>query len=544
MPGLRVSDLEIPVFVERAVEKALAKSPADRFQSASTFAEALTSGTVVARVGPRRWRRRNVVGAATAVVLLLAAGGWWLATIAGGPAIDRLAVLPFTNLMNDPEQEYLVRGMHSALITELGQAGVTVIGGVQSMMRYQDTQMTVREIADELGVGAVIEGSVFWMGDSVGIDARLVDGGTEESLWSHSYGGDVRDVLTLYRDLARAIADEIQLALTPQAAARLAGARPVNPKAYEAYLKGQVYWDKLTPADLETALQYFELARKIDPNYALAYVGIGAVWVGRQQIGLAPSHEALPRAKAAVEKALELDSTLAEVHHWSALIRTWGDWDWEGGETAFLRAIAINPNYPDVRAFYADFLMMMKRPEEAMAQIERALELDPFNPMFQTFYGMDLLFVRRYDEAIAQFRNTLRTVPNHVRAHLGLYHAFHQKQMYAEALAETKAFFAAVGDREVVEALERGYAEAGYARAMSLAAETLAARSRTTFVAPHSVSTLYALAGENDQALEWLERGYEERDPNMPYLSVERYLDSLRDDPRFQNLLRRMNLPQ
>ncbi len=179
-----------------------------------------------------------------------------------------------------------------------------------------------------------------------------------------------------------------------------------------------------------------------------------------------------------------------------------------------------------------------------MAQIERALELDPFNPMFQTFYGMDLLFVRRYDEAIAQFRNTLRTVPNHRRAHLGLYSAFHQKQMYEEALAEKKVFFAAVGDREVVEALERGYAEAGYTRAMSLAAETLAARSRTTFVPPSHVADLFAAAGENDQALEWLERGYDERDPNMPYLSVARDLDGLRDDPRFQDLLRRMNLPQ
>ncbi len=179
-----------------------------------------------------------------------------------------------------------------------------------------------------------------------------------------------------------------------------------------------------------------------------------------------------------------------------------------------------------------------------MAQIERALELDPFNPMFQTFYGMDLLFVNRYDEAIAQFRNTLRTLPNHVRAHLGLYCAYHQKQMYEEALAETKAFFAAVGDREVVEALERGNLEAGYARAMGLAAETLAARSRTIFVRPTMIAELYALAGENRQALEWLERGYDERDPDMPYLSVHFALDSLRDDSQFKDLLARMNLPE
>ena len=497
----------------------------------------------MARVGRRRWRRRTVVGAAAAVVLLLAAGGWGLATMAGGPAIERFAVLPVDNLTNDPDQEYLVQGVHRGLIEELSLAGASVIAR-RSVMQYQNSDKPIRDIARELGIDALIEASLERTGDSLRIRVQLIDGRTEEPLWTQSFAGDLRNIVGLEREVTRAIVDEIALALTPEAEARLAGARPVNPEAYVAYLKGQLYWDKLTPADLETALQYFESARKIDPNYALAYVGIGAVWGGRAQIGLVPSHEAIPRAKAAVGKALELDSTLAEVHHWLALIRTWGDWDWEGGETAFLRAIAINPNYPDVRAFYADFLMMMERPEEAMAQIERALELDPFNPMFQTFYGMDLLFVGRYDEAIAQFRNTLRTVPNHVRAHLGLYHAFHQKQMYEEALAETKAFFAAIGDREVVEALERGYAEAGYARAMSLAAETLAARSRTTFVAPHSVVTLYALAGENDQALEWLERGYDERDPNMPYLSVERVLDNLRDDPRFQDLLRRMNLPQ
>jgi len=542
VPGLRMSDPGIPVFVERAVEKALAKNPEDRFQSASTFAEALTTGTVVARVGRRRWRRRTV--AATAVgVLLLAVAGWWLATVAGGPAIERLAVLPVENLTNDPDQEYLVQGVHTGLIDELALAGASVIAR-RSVMQYQNSQKPIRDIARELGVDALIEASLERTGDSLRIRAQLIDGRTEEQLWTQSFDGDLRNIVGLERQVTRAIVDQIQLALTPQAETRLASAPSVDPKAYEAYLKGQVYWDKLTPADLETALQYFELARKIDPNYALAYTGIGAVWVGRQQMGVVPPHEAGPRAKAAVMKALELDSTLAEVHHWLALVRIWSDWDWEGGETAFLRAIALNPNYPYVRAFYADFLMMMKRPEEAMAQIERALELDPFNPMFQTFYGMDLLFVHRYDEAIAQFRNTLRTVPNHVRAHLGLYGAYHQKQMYEEALAETKAFFAAVGDREIVEALERGNLEAGYARAMGLAAETLAARSRTIFVRPTMIAELYALAGENRQALEWLERGYDERDPDMPYLSVQFALDSLRDDSQFKDLLARMNLPE
>ena len=543
VPGLRASDPAIPVYVERAVERALAKSPADRFQSASAFAEALTTGTVVARVGRRRWRRRTVVGAAAAVVLLLAAGGWGLATMAGGPAIERLAVLPFTNLMNDPEQEYLVRGMHSALITELGQAGVTVIGGVQSMLRYQNTQMTVREIADELGVGAVIEGSVFWIGDSVGIDARLLDGGTEAQLWSQSYSGDVRNVLTLYRDLTRAIADEIQLVLTPQAEARLASARPVNPEAYEAYLNGMFHWYQLTPEHLETALQYFEFARKIDPNYALAYAGIAMVWGARQQFGFVPPREATPRARAAALKALELDSTLAEAHYLLAAVRTWIEWDWEGGEAAYRRAIALNPNYALARAHYSGLLMsVMRRPEEAMAQSERALELDPFNHFFQTNYGRKLMFVGRYDDAIVQFRNALRTAPNFGPAHAQLWDAFHQKRMYDEALAQAQNFASARGDGEVEEALARGYAEGGYREAMHRAAETLAARSHTTYVAPVRIAKLYARAGENDRALEWLERAYEARDPQMVFLGWPDW-DSLRDDPRFQDLLRRMNLP-
>ncbi|MCH7776216.1 MAG: protein kinase [Gemmatimonadetes bacterium] len=543
VPGLRASDPAIPVYVERAVERALAKSPADRFQSASAFAEALTTGTVVARVGRRRWRRRSVVGAATAVVLLLAAGGWWLATTTGGPAIERLAVLPFTNLMNDPEQEYLVRGMHSALMTELAQAGVTVVGGVQSMMRYQNTQMTVREIADELGVGAVIEGSVFWIGDSVGIDARLLHGGTEATLWSHSYGGDVRDVLTLYRDLTRAIADEIQLVLTPEAEARLAGARPVNPEAYEAYLKGRFNLDKQSSADLGAALQYFELALEKDPNYALAYVGIAGVWASRQQHGFAPTSEAGPRVKAAALKALELDSTVAEVHQLLGVVKLGIDWDWEGAEAAFERAIALKPNYPGARALYSYYLMILGRPDEAMAQIERAVELDPFNDLFQNFYGIDLLFARRYDEAIAQFQNALKTAPNNPMSRTGLQDAFHAKGRNQEALAEWKAMFAAEGERELEEALERGYAEGGYREAMRRAAETWAARSPGTFVPPLGLAQLFAHAGERERVLEWLQQAYEARDPNLPGIGVIPLFDSVRDDPRFQDLLRRMNLP-
>ncbi len=543
VPGLRASDPAIPVYVERAVERALAKSPADRFQSASAFAEALTTGTVVARVGRRRWRRRSVVGAATAVVLLLAAGGWWLATMAGGPAIERLAVLPVDNLTNDPEQEYLVQGVHTGLIDELALAGASVIAR-RSVMQYQNSDKPVRDIARELGIDALIEVSLERTGDSLGIRVQLIDGRTEEPLWTRSFDGDLRNIVRLERQVTRAIVDEIELALTPEAEARFAGARPVNPEAYEAYLKGQFHAYKFTPSDLETALQYFNLALEKDPDYALAYVGIRTVWSTRMQMGFVAPREAAPRAKAAVETALRLDSTLAEAHRGLAVYLASYEWDYAGAEIAYRRAIELNPNYPDTRAIYSHYLIQMGRPDEAMAQIERALELDPFNDFFQGLYGWVLLIARRYDEAIAQFQNALKTAPNNPMVRSGLYAAFHAKGMYDEALAEVRALFAALGDRELEEALARGHAEGGYREAIRGAAETWAARSPTSFVPPVDVAELFATAGEHERALEWLERGFDARDPNMPYVGVQPHFDSLHEDPRFQDLLRRMNFPQ
>ena len=543
VPGLRTSDPAIPVFVERAVERALAKSPAERFQTPSAFAEALTSGTVVARVGRRRWRRRTVVGSATAVALLLAVGGWWLATMAGGPAIQRLAVLPVENLTNDPDQEYLVQGVHTGLIDELALAGASVIAR-RSMMQYQNSDKPVRDIARELGVDALIEGSLERTGDSLRIRVQLIDGRTEEPLWTQSFDGDLRNIVGLERQVTRAIVDEIELALTPEAEARLASARPVDPEVYEAYLKGEFHQGKLTAADLEIAMQYFEQALEKDPDYAQAHMGIASVWLARQQMGFVPPHEAGPRAKAAAQKAIELDSMLAEAHLALAAVKAYVDWDWPGAETSFRRATELKPNYSVARGMYSHLLVILGRPDEAMAQIERAVELDPLDGIIQLWYGLDLIAARRYDEAIAQLQNALKTAPNNPALHSLLHGAFYAQGRHDEALAEWKAFLAAVGERELEEAVERGYAEGGYREAMRRAAETWAARSGTTFIPPYDLAAFFAAAGEHDRTLEWLERAYEARDPNLPYMGVNPLFDSVRDDPRFQDLLRRMNLPQ
>ncbi len=494
-------------------------------------------------------KRTRKVAVALAAVVLLSGLGWWLVRERaglGGPVdgpIVSLAVLPLQNLMGDPEQEYFVDGMSEALIADLSKIGALKVISRTSVMQYKDARKPLREIARELGVDGIIEGSVLRADGRVRITAQLIRAATDTHLWAESYERDLQDVLRLQSEVAQAIAREIEIVVTPEEEARLASASTVNPEAYEAYLKGQFHWYKQSPQDYETALEYFQLALEKDPNYALAYTGIAAVWGGRQQHGLVPPREAGPRAKAAALKALELDSTLAEVHHRLAAVRVWTDWDWEGGEAEFRRALEINPNYAEARAVYSHLLMIMRRPEEAMAQIERALELDPFNSFFQGMYGVDLIFVRRYDDAIVQFRNALRTAPNDLLAHYVLWDALHMKRRYEEALVEAKAHYDAAGDREAGEALARGYAEAGYPGAMSLAAETLAARSKLTYVSPFDIAHLYALAGENDRTLEWLERAYEERDPNMPYLSVIPVFDPLRDDPRFQDLLRRMDLP-
>jgi tetratricopeptide (TPR) repeat protein len=351
-------------------------------------------------------------------------------------------------------------------------------------------------------------------------------------------------VLALHRQLTRAIVGEIRLALTPQAEIRLTSARPVHPEAYVAYLKGIFHWRRASVEDIETAKQYFLFALDKDPNYALAHAGIAIIWVALQQHGLVPNSEATPMAKAAAARALALDSTLAEVHFTLAGIRCWTDWDWAGAETEFRQAIRLNPNEPQARAYYSHFLHIVGRPHEAMAQIDSALQLDPLNTLFQDLYAMDLMYARRFDDAIALLRSTLRTAPNDLVALATLRSAYHERGMYREALDVWKATFDAKGDTEAKAALVQGYAAGGYSKALSRVAETLVLRSRTAHVTPWQIGTLYTRAGKNDQALEWLEKAYQARDPNIPYLSVDPIFDHLRGDPRFQDLLRRLNLPQ
>jgi TolB-like protein/Tfp pilus assembly protein PilF len=461
-----------------------------------------------------------------------------------GPRIRSLAVLPFANLSDDPQQEYFADGMTDALITDVSTIRAVKVISRTSVMQYKGAKKPLPQIARELKVDGVIEGSVQRSGGQVRVTVQLIHARTDTHLWAGSYERDFRDVLTLQSEVARAVAREIKAALTSEESTRLASARPVSPAAYEAYLKGQFHWYKLSPGHLDRALSYFQFALEEDPNYALAHVGIANVWLVRADAGFMLPGEAFPKARAAVLKALEIDQALAEAHIALANVMALYDRDWPAGEREFRRAVELNPNNADGHFMYADFLISMKRSEEWADEMQRVLELDPLNPFFQCFYGWHLVYLHQCDDAISHFREALGADPSFSSAHMGLWGAFCRKGMPEDALVEAREFFAVLGDHEVEDALRRGYAEGGYSRAMHLGAEMLAERSRNCHVPSVRIARLYVHAGENDRAMEWLQRAFEQRETPLMHLGVAWDWDVLRNDPGFRDLLRRIGLPE
>ena len=514
---MRRLDDEIPAELESIVERCLSKSAEERYESTRDLAEELKKVPETSLIGDRDPGRDSA-------------------------SVDSIAVLPFRNLSGDPGQEYLADGITEALIIDLAKVGALKVISRTSAMSYKGTSKPLPKIARELKIDAIVEGSAVRFEDRIRVTAQLILAETDRLMWAESYERDFQDLLLVQREVTRAITGEIRVVVTSEETERLATARPVNPEAHEAYLSGSFHYYKLTPQDLETALSYFELALEKDPDYALAYVGIASVWGGRQQMGFVPASEATPLQKVAVLKALELDESLAEAHSALGVLKTWGEWDWPAGERAFQRAIELNPNYAAARNYYSHFLNIVGRPDEAMVQIERALELDPLNSFFHAFNGINLNFVRRYDEAIAECRAALKLTPGLSFAQQGLSQALHLSGAYDENFAARKSYLSAIGDVAGEAALTEGYAEGGYTEAMRRLAETEAERSLRTNTGEWMLAGQFIRAGENERALEFLERGFTNRDPSLPYLLMPMF-DSVRDDPRFQDLLRRMNLP-
>jgi len=545
---------EIPVSIEQVVSKALEKDPDERYQQIEELLDDLKSisaGIVPEEIKARlrkakllKRKRSILYTGAVGLVIVIAVLALTLFT-GRAEAIDSIAVLPLENLTGDIEKEIFVDVATEELISQLGQiSGLRRVISRTTVMKYKETDKTLSEIAEELNVDVVVEGSVQQAGDRVRIQVRLIDALPEEqNLWGQTYERAMSDVLVMYGEMARAIADKAQINLTADELTRLTSAHQVNPEAYEAYIQGRLHWYKLTPQDLEAALQYFETALQKDPNYALAHTGVASVWATRALFGLAPRNKAEPLARAAVEKAMELDNTLAETYYVLAGIRTWSEWDWEGGETAFKRALELNPNFPDAHAYYSLFLSIMGRTEETLPHIERALELDPFNALFHALYANVLGYLRRYDDSIAAAHTALAIQPDNPIATSALQVSYIMKGMRDEQLAIQRARIAL--DPERVAAFDRGLEEGGYEGAQRGIADLVAARygkpGRWVFDAV-GIALRYLDAGDYDLSIDWLEKAYEEREFGLSGLSGPLW-DPLRSDPRFQELLRRIGLP-
>ena len=552
----------VPAPLAGVIDRCLAREPGARYQQGAEVRaalEAVASGQAGAawptwRVMLQRRRRLLLGAAAGALALLLVAAvlfgldvGGVRSRMTGALATSAraitLAVLPFDNVSGDPEQDYLSDGLTGEMIAQLGRLHPAALSvkARTSVMRYKKTDKPIDQIGRELGgVDYILEGSAQREGSQIRIVAELIKVADQTQIWAESYQRELAGILALQGEVARNVASALALRLLPAEQARLANVRTINPDAYEAYLKGLLRYYGLRPDDLDAALKYFELALEKESTYALAYVGIASVWAGRNQVGIAPPSEAVPKAKAAVLKAIELDDNLAEAHTQLASILTWADTDLPAAEAEWTRALALNPNYPDAQAYYSHYLNIMGRPKEAMEAIDRALALDPLNPLFQSFYAVDLLYVRRYDDALAAAR---KAPDNPVAANV-VWWAYSLKKMQKETYAAVKAYLQMTyGDKNIEDALDRGYAEGGYQEAARRAAAALIARGGTSFVSPFDAAGLYVDAGEKTLALDWLEKCYDARDPNMPYIGLPFY-ESLRGEPRYQDLLRRIGLPQ
>jgi TolB-like protein/Tfp pilus assembly protein PilF len=475
-----------------------------------------------AAAGPRPSRRAM---AAVSVAVVAGGGMLWMfgARLAErSPQIQSLAVLPLINLSHDAEQEYFADGITEQLITELAQIEPLAVISRTSAMRYKRSGKSAPEIGRELNVDALVEGAVQKTGAKVRITAQLIHAASDRHLWSRSYEREMKDALALQAEVARAIAAEVRVNLTAQVEARLKRTPAVNPEAYEAYLKGRFQQFKLSRAGLERAESYYRFALQKDPAYAPAHAGIAATWLLRGDSGANSTGDALAYARAALAKARALDDSSPEIHMLMGNLKFMYEWDWGGAEAEFRQAIHLAPNKADARFAYADFLMAMQRPKEALAEMERALKLDPFNSFYQCFQGWHLVYAGRYDEAVARLEAVLEAEPEFSSAHMGLWGALSQKREYGGALAEAVRFFEVLGDSQTAQALKLGFAEGGYAAAMRCGAQTLEKRSKASYVPAIRIARLYAQAGEDTRSLGWLEKAYERRDSPLVHLAVAR----------------------
>jgi len=474
-------------------------------------------------------------------------------TASGKQAIDvtklekSVAILPFKNDSPDEENTFFINGIMEEVLNNLQKIKDLRVISRTSVEQYRNQTKPIPEIARELGVNYIVEGSGQKYGNAFRLRTQLIMAAKESHLWGDSYQQelqDAKDIFLIQSHIAESIAKELKAVMTPQEKQLIEKLPTDNLIAYEAYLKGQFYLNKFTPADLDSAMQYFELAKELDPDYALAYTGICDVWAYRQQWGLVTLAEGNPKSMEALMKAYALDSNNAVVQYSLAHKKTWGMFDWEGGESGFKKSISLNPNNAMTHAAYSHLLNILGRPEEALEQIDIALKLDPMNPFIMTFNAVDLIMARKYDESIKAFNTALSLEPGYPFALANLWFTFYMVGRNEEAYAALKSFWSMV-DPESGKSLEQGYLKDGFRGALLSLADRLGelwTNNQNHFFNPTDIATYYSAGHETDKSIYWLEQSYKFKDPNLPYLLLPVY-DNVRNDPRFKDLCKRMKLP-
>ncbi len=520
--------------------------PANGTESQGRATDAAAS--IETQRAPRsRYRPTAIAGAAlvAAAATVLALDLWGarsrLFSMVNVPAIHSLAVLPLTNLSDDPNQEYFADGMTDALITELSQIRALKVISRTTTIRYKKTDKPLPQVARELGVDGIVEGTVQQSGERVRITAQLIYGPGDRHLWAKSYERDLRDVLGMEQDIATIIAQEIRAQLTPQEEARLGQSRSVNPKALEAYLQGRYHLNRIGRGagyeDYRRAIEYFQQAIAEDPNFALAYVWLAEIY----DSSFSAPNEIMPLEKTAVARALELDPLLAKAHQLLASILFFYDWDWLGAERELKQAVDLDPNSAWTHNRFSMYLAVVGRREEALSEAQRARELDPANE----YLAETLILFGQYDQAIEVLRKYLEFNPDDGYAHWSLFVVYSLKGMQQESIMELQETWRLFGFDGVASSVRRAYGAYGYRSAMQVSAKELEQlHAQKTLVLPAVIAKQYAFLGDKEQALKWLEKAYEERDGFIVFLARDAVWDSLRSDARFEDLLRRVGLPQ
>ncbi len=542
--------------LDNIVLKALRKEPQRRYASVEQFSEDIQryfehlpviarQDTLSYRTSKFIARQKAGVSAATLVVnvlvvLCLAAAGtaYFYFARSKTTAIDSVAVLPFVNQNHDPETEYRSDGLTESIINSLTQLQNLRVIARSSVFRYKGKETDPMAVGKELGVRAVLTGRMLQHGDELSISAELVDVRENKQLWGERYEGKVSDLLAVQREIAKAISGNLRLKLSGADESRVTKRYTENPEAYQLYLKGRFYWNKRTPADFKKAVEYFQQAISVDPNYALAYAGLADGYALLSSFSVIPPHEGTPKAREFALKALSLDNSLGEPHATLALKLQDYDFDFAAAEREFKLSIALNPNYATAHQWYGELLGPLGRFEEAFAEFRRALEIDPLSLPVNWHYGRILYLARKYDESLAQLKKTLELDANFTGAHASLAWVYRAKGNYAESVEEYAKSKELIGESQNAKIMRESFAKGGWQGFLRvMTAENHEIDSFT-------VMTFQAELGEIDKAFAVLNKAYEDRQSSLQSLKVEPLLDPLRNDPRFAELMRRVGLPQ